>query len=182
MSRGPRDGRQALSEQVVWTANALGAAAAGVGTTNTAVLRWLAAGIASVGNYISSADSATLGTVITISTPGTYRAEFMLPQVLSTSLLAGISIGATGAPITANPAMGVDGVFAVCGPNTLPAATAVGMAFGVTFDVTDAMQATPGITNALRFHATNNAGATPVASFTAAGAWARIIRICDKGA
>lgn len=181
MSRMPGEARSAISDEVVATFNALTAGAAGVGSTSTAVLRWLASGIAIVSPYILAPDSATEGTLISIRTPGSYRAEFMLPQVAATSLLLGIAIGfAAVSPITANPAIGTGGVIATLGPNTQAAAVAQGQYLGIDFTVPDEEANT---TRAiLRFMATNNAGASPVAGFTAAGAWARVIRRCDIAA
>lgn len=177
----PGEGRSAITEEIVATFTALGAAAAGVGSSSTAVLRWLAAGVAIVSPYILAPDSATLGTEIAILTPGAYRAEMMLPQVASTSLLMGISIGfAVVPPTTANPAMGTNGVIATLGVNTNPAATLDGRYLGCNFYVPDDEA---GTTRAvLRFLATDNAGATPVATFTAAGAWARLLRVADAAA
>ncbi len=177
----PGEGRSALSDEVIATFLGVGAAGAGVGTASTAVLRFLVAGTAIVSPYITATDSATDGTSITIRTPGSYRAEIMIPQVAATSLLMGISIGfAVVLPLTANPAMGVAGVIAVGGPNTLAAMTAAGRYLGVDFNVPDDES---GSTRAvLRFLATDNAGATPVAAFTAAGIWARIKRQCDIAA
>lgn len=177
----PGEGRSALSDEVIATFLGVGAAGAGVGSSSTSVLRFLTAGVAIVSPYITAPDSATAGTEITIRTPGSYRAEFMIPQVASTSLLMGISIGfATVGALTANPAMGTNGVIAVAGPHTLAAMTAAGRYLGIDFNVPDDES---GSTRAiLRFLATDNANATPVSTWTAASVWARVKRQCDIAA
>lgn len=177
----PGEGRSALSDEVIATFFGVGAAGAGVGSGSTSVLRFLVAGTAIVSPYITAPDSAVDGTLITIRTPGSYRAEFMLPQVASTSLLLGISIGfATTGNLTLNPAMGTNGVIATEGPHTLAAATASGRYLGVDFNVPD--DESGGTRAILRFLATDNANATPIPSITAAGVWARVKRQCDLAA
>jgi len=150
-----------------------------VGSTDTAILRWITAAQTVVGAYFTVTDSATLGTTILIATPGHYVATVMLPQVASTSLLMGMSLGGTTTPRTANPALGTNGVFATSGPHTLAAATAMGQVLCVPFDLLDSQ--IDGTNNLFRFWATNNAAGSPEPSITEAGAWARIVRCGDLG-
>ncbi len=174
MSVGRRERRAYINPCLV-VATALGAAAASVGTTNTAVLRWSPVPAPSTADIVV-ADSATLGMTFTLNQPGCYEIEMMLLQVASTTLLAGFSINAAVAPLVANPAMLVDGVFAVAGPSVLPAATGFGLFLKSTLRIDPAS-----VGAVLRTHATNGAGASPEPSMTEASCWLRITRTMDMG-
>lgn len=184
MSANIKSGREALIEQLVVDCIALDAAP--VGTVDDSVLRWLAAGVSingglgGVADYVTAPDSATAGTIFTFRTPGQYYAEMGLVQLASTTILAGISKGGVAGAFTGNPALGVNGVVAVVGPNTLPAATTIGLYMGRAFEITDADLGTAAAQ--IRFLCTDGAGATPIAALTEAGCWARITRLTDKAA
>lgn len=175
-----RRGRSAYITACLVAGIGIGAAAAGVGTANTAVLRWVTiAGPAPVPTTtdIVITDSAAAGMSFALNEPGTYEITMQLLGVAATSLRTGLSLNAAVAPLVANPVMGVDGVFAVGGPQTLAAATLNSILLHTTVVIG------PGSVGAvLRTHATDNAGATPVAATVAASAWLRIARIVDTGA
>lgn len=151
-----------------------------VGSSDDSVLRWTALGVTIVGPYITAPDSATLGTVFTISTPGVYRCEMMLVQVASTTILAGIAKGSTTGVFTGNPVINANGVVATAGPNTLPAATAIGLYLGREIVIGDSDL--DGVNNQVRFLCTDGSGATPEPGLTEAGCWAAITRIADQAA
>ena len=180
MVQHARAGRGALIEQLSVSCIALVAGTA-VGSSDDTVLRWITAGITLVGpSYITFPDSVTLGTLFTINTPGVYRCEMMLPQLASTTLLAGIAKGTTTGVFTGNPVIGVNGVVATAGPNTLPAATTIGLYLGKDIPIGDGDL--DGTNNVIRFLASDGAGGTPEPALTEAGCWATITRIADQAA
>ncbi len=175
---GQKSHRTALIESQVVACIQLNAAP--VGSTDDSVLRWLAAGVTITGPYVTAPDSATDGTLFTITTPGIYTVEFMLVQLASTTILAGVALGGTTGTFTGNPAIGVNSVIATYGPNTLPAATAIGLYASCTFRIRD--QDLTGGGNVLRTLCTDGAGATPAAALTEASCWLRLHRLADQAA
>ena len=171
-------GRSKTMQIALLTALALDAAM--VGGTQDAVLRWTPGGIVNTnaGLIIVSPDAAANGTAFTVQTPGYWNVQFMLPGAAAQSYLCGISVGAVGASLTANPTMGTDGMRAVSGPWIAPAATNYGVMCGALIEVRK--EAIDGTNNVLRTHCTNNAGAAPV-GITVAGAWLRIQRVQNIG-
>lgn len=160
--------------------------AAGVGSADDSVLRWAVAGTtisAQAVPYIIATDSATLGTVFRIRTPGLYLCELNLQQIQSTTILAGISKGATGA-LTGNPVLGANGVVAISGPSQRAASTAGSSYLSKLISISDAevSQSATSTANAIRFLCTDGSGATPVAALTIANCWASITRINDTAA
>lgn len=185
MAENIKSGRTALIEPLSVDCIALDAAP--VGTVDDSVTRWLAAGVfingaiaatnVGVASYITAPDSATAGTIFTFRTPGVYYAEAGFPAVAATTLLAGISKGGVAGAFTGNPALGVNGVVAVIGPNLMPAATTVGLYIGKVIQIFDADL---GTANAqIRFLLTDGAGGTPIAGVVEGGAWASITRLAD---
>ena len=153
---------------------ALGAGAAGVGTTSDAVLRW-ATPPASV-QGITVVDSATDGTSFVLGLPGLYTCELYLAQVASSSLRGGVSVNGV-LPILAavNPTFGVSGIVAGGALQTLAAATFA------SYVVTTQVQVTRATMGAVTVRGVANvaAGTTPIPSLTVAECYFRITRGVD---
>lgn len=130
--------------------------------------------------HILPGTSAASGTVVEVWDPGIYLCSFHMPVIASQTVRIGISMNATGAALTGDPAAGTLGVL-VDELLITPAANAIGanLAFPamVTKEAITAGIALGQRGAALRFHATNNAGAAGGASFLAASARCSITRI-----
>lgn len=178
MSSNQRAPRSALSESVSAFFQALGAGAAGVGTTSTSVLRFVAANTVVESPYLAVTDDAAEGTLVQIETAGMYAVSIGLGQIASTDLIIALSIGtAAVSPITGVPVLGQQGVIATMPVSTLPASTTMGHVLTRIIKVPDEEANT---TRAiLRFRAAVAAGTTPIPAVTVATAWASIERICD---
>ena len=153
---------------------ALGAGAAGVGTTSTAVLRW-ATPPASV-QGVDVVDTAVDGTSFVLTLPGVYEVELMLAQVAGTSLRAGISVNGV-LPITnaVAPSIGVSGVVSGGAVQTLAALTAAAYFASTSVRVT---RATMGLVT-VRGVAIGALGASPIPSGPIADCYMRITRQVD---
>lgn len=166
--------RRGLIVATTVIALALGAGAAGVGTTSTGVLRWATPPADVQG--IDVVDSAADGTSFVLGLPGKYSVELFLSQVASSTLRAGISVNGT-LPITAavDPTFGVSGVVAGGALQTLPAATTAPYFVETSVVVT---RATMGLVT-VRGVANVAAGTTPIPSLTVAECYFRITREVD---
>lgn len=153
--------------------------AASNGSTDTAVLRFDTVTPAPVAPSITNAlhmlvtTSAAAGSVIEVWEPGWYDMQFACSQAASGTINVGVSLNASGAGLNANPVPGTGGVLSSI-VQTAPAATVLGVTHGYIVPVTKA-DITAGIAAGrrgavLRFHATDNAGATVAAAITRATA------------
>lgn len=151
------------------------------GGTDDAILRFdNATTLRTAGSHMLATTSAASGTIVEVWEPGIYLCAFHMPVIASQTVNIGISMNATGAGLTGEPAAGTAGVLAAQLLIT-PAATAIPAGLAYPVMVTKAA-ITAGIAlaqrgAALRFHATNGAGAAGGASFLAATARCTITRL-----
>lgn len=165
-----------LCELVLRTLNA-----APNGAVDTAVLRFdnaiapVPGGGGNVG--LTAVTTANEGTIIEVRRQGLYAIQWGMSQIASTSFVSGLSVNAT-APVTGDPALGVNGVLNRQ-LQTTPAATVMGVSWGWLVSIRPAtLRAGVGGIARLRFHGTNNAGAAGGAAITLATAQIQIRRIC----
>jgi hypothetical protein len=151
------------------------------GSTADAILRFDTTTVLEAsGSHMLATTSAADGTVVDVWDPGIYLCAFHMPVLASQTVLLGISVNATGAGLTGDPVAGTLGVLASQLLIT-PAANAIGanLMYAACISKT---QITAGIAAgqrgaAIRFHATNNAGAAGGAAFLAATARCTITRL-----
>ncbi len=185
MGAGFRAGRSALIEPAV--VQGLEADPAGPAVDDSVVI-WVVP--TTVGPYVEviDTDSGQFGTRFRFLTPGMYRIDFV---VTATTLNAGAAItmktcvslgGAGDGTFTPTPNINSNGVFATCGPATLPLAmSSYALSIHATFRIRDQDTNDPlGQRNVLRMFMSNNANGPGAPNADIANTWFRIHRVVDQ--
>lgn len=144
------------------------------GSANDNVLLWLPTNEAVTGppTWTAIANSATLGTSITLLKKGVYAIDFLITQLASiATLVAGISQDYTGALNAAIVMAAANGALQVTGPNTLPAATQSNISLSTIALVTPEQEAAGSV---IRFHAGLANGDPPTAALLQTSGYYRI--------
>lgn len=150
------------------------------GTINTTVLLFAGAptfvgpqGAVPIPSWLDSANSATLGTTVTIFKPGVYMAELYLEQLDGFDITFGISQDVAAAGLIAVPAFATAGVLTVSRNVSVATETNVPHLVKVPITVSPEQSAAGSV---IRFQAALTAGGAPVDAFVAdsPGAWFRI--------
>lgn len=131
------------------------------GTVNTSVCSWVGAsqnrGLDALANWVTRADSATLGTLFTILQPGVYFGTFQPVLINAASWIGGVSFNATAAQLLAGtPPDGTDPEFETrsdfISPSGVQSRNHIGPIRVTAADIA-------GGTNLVRCHATNSSAA-----------------------
>ncbi len=145
------------------------------GSTDTSVLRFDNVNAVTT-TVIAVVTTAAAGTIATINAPGVYHVDLGLDWTGAVAVIGAIAFNQAVFPIDADPVIGVDGV--IKASDVLGVAAFTGhIELSTTFYVTNA-QAAAGF--AVRFNATNSAGAAPAGLVVAFGQW-RIFQVASLG-
>jgi len=158
------------------------------GTTNISVLNFannptVNGVVAGQAEYVTAANSATLGSSVVLRMPGIYTVQFFANIVADALIpIFGISQDVAAAGLTTAPSFATAGFFNVQ-PPVVAVATAAGCIIPVnitsSFEVTDrqAAQVAGGVTGSIiRFHAATSGPATPGAGVEQATGYFEIRR------